>query len=109
MIHSKLSIETKNKEVTNTILLGLGIYKHLDWKMHTEQRILKLSTVCNAVKFVYHFSHVDTLKNNLICIFLFSNKVWKYTVWVTLQIIKGLSITEYNRENYERHKFQKYA
>jgi hypothetical protein len=43
--------DKKIKDVTNIKFLGLGIDKHLDWKIHIKQIISKLSSACYAVRF----------------------------------------------------------
>jgi hypothetical protein len=50
------------KEVTNITFLGLEIAKHLSWKTHIERIIPRLSSACYAIRSMFHFSNMDTLK-----------------------------------------------
>ena len=50
MIHFKLPIQIKNRVQTNIKFLGLGINKHLDLKVNTEE------VIC-------HFTYAGTLTN----------------------------------------------
>jgi hypothetical protein len=50
------------KHVTNIKFLGLEIDQYLNWKTHTEQIIPRLSSACYAVRSMFHFSNLDTLK-----------------------------------------------
>jgi hypothetical protein len=47
----------------NTEFLGLQIYKHINWKIHTEEVINKLSGACYAFRSVIHISNINTLKS----------------------------------------------
>jgi hypothetical protein len=46
-----------------TILFGLQIDNHINWKNHTKQMIPKISAACYAVRTTVHNSNINTLKS----------------------------------------------
>ena len=50
------------KEVTNTKFLGLETDKNMYWKNHTVHIFTKLSTACLAIRYMYNFSNIETIK-----------------------------------------------
>jgi hypothetical protein len=49
-------------EATNIKFLGLELGKHMNWKNHIVNIVQKISTRCYAVRAVYHFHSLTTLK-----------------------------------------------
>jgi hypothetical protein len=52
----------ENKEITNIKFLGLGLDRHMEWKTIVELMIPKMSSACYAVRSMYSFSDMTTLK-----------------------------------------------
>jgi hypothetical protein len=50
------------KEVTNTKFLGLELDNNMNWKNHVVKILPKLSRACYAVRAMYPFSSLNTLK-----------------------------------------------
>jgi len=51
-----------NNEVTNMRFLGLDLYNNMNWKNHVAKILPKLSRACYAVRAMYCFSSLNTLK-----------------------------------------------
>jgi len=49
-------------EVTNIRFLGLELDNNMNWKNHIAKIVLKLSRACYAVRAMYSFSSLNTLK-----------------------------------------------
>jgi hypothetical protein len=81
------------KQVTNIKFLGLEIDQHLNCKTHTEQIIPKLSSACCAVRSMFHFSNLDTLK---MIYFAYFHSVMKYGIifWGKSTDSTSLSVAE---------------
>jgi hypothetical protein len=43
------------KEVINIKFLGLGLDRHIEWKINIKQIIPKMSSACYAIRFMYNF------------------------------------------------------
>jgi len=50
------------KEVTNIKFFALRLDKHKEWETHIEQIRQKISNVCCAIRLMYHFGNINTLK-----------------------------------------------
>jgi len=50
------------KKVINTKFLGLETDKNMYWKNHTVHILTKLSTACCAIRYMYNFCDVKTIK-----------------------------------------------
>jgi len=48
--------------MVNMKFLGLQIENHLNWKVHIEQMIPKLSGACYAIRSAVHINNINTLK-----------------------------------------------
>ena len=48
--------------MVNMKFLGLQIENHLNWKVHIEQMIPKLSAACYAIRSAVHIININTLK-----------------------------------------------
>jgi hypothetical protein len=59
--HQSASVNNSITEVTNTKFLGLEFDNNMNWKKHVV-KILQLSRACYAVRAMYPFSSLDTLK-----------------------------------------------
>jgi hypothetical protein len=69
--------EKEIKEVTNITFLGLEIDQPLNWKTHIEQIVSRLSNACYAVRSIFHFSYLDTLK---MIYFAYFHSIMKYGI-----------------------------
>jgi hypothetical protein len=77
---NSFQIPYKDKEIkqeTNITFLGLEIDQHLNWKTHTEQIIPRLSSACYAVRSMFHFSNLHTLK---MIYFAYYHSIMKYGI-----------------------------
>jgi len=50
------------KESTITKFVGLKLEKHINWKNHLNETLLKLSSACLVIRSVYSYSNMPTLK-----------------------------------------------
>jgi len=50
------------KEVINTKFLGLETDRNMYWKNHTVHILTKLSIACRAIRYMYNFSNIETIK-----------------------------------------------
>jgi len=50
------------KESINTKLLGLKLYKHINWKKHINKILPKMRSACFVVRSMYTSSNMSTLK-----------------------------------------------
>jgi hypothetical protein len=65
------------KEVTNIKFVGLEIDKHLSWKTHIERINPRLSSAYCAIRSVFNFSNMNTLK---MIYFAYFHSVLKYGI-----------------------------
>jgi hypothetical protein len=65
------------KEVSNIKFLGLETDEHLSWNTHIEQIIPRLSSACYAIRSMFHFSNMDTLK---MIYFAYFHSILKYGI-----------------------------
>jgi hypothetical protein len=72
----------------------------MECKTHIE-KVLKMSSACYAVTFVYHFSTTDTIK---IIYFAYFNSTMKYGIifWGNSTDGKGAWVTKEHCETYDR-------
>jgi len=61
----------------NTKFLGLQIYNHINWKIHTEEVINTLRGACYAVRLIIHISKINTLKS---IYYAYFNSIIKYGI-----------------------------
>jgi hypothetical protein len=89
------------KQLTNIKFLGLESDQHLNWKTHVEQIISRLSSACYAVRSMFHFSSLDTIK---MIYFAYFHSIMKYGIIVCgnhTDSIKSLSVAEEDCEHYD--------
>ena len=68
------------KEVTNTKFLGLSLDQHMEWKIHINLMISKLSSACYIIRSMHSFSDITALKNDILWILPFHNGIWNHIV-----------------------------
>jgi hypothetical protein len=65
------------KEVPNIKFLVLGLDKHMEWKIPIEQIIPKMSNACYAIRSMYPFTNMTTLK---IIYFAYFHSIMEYGI-----------------------------
>ena len=54
---------TNIEETTDIKFLGVHLDDHLNWNVHVQQLIPKLSAACYAIRSLFHITNIDTLKS----------------------------------------------